>query len=248
MWHGMPRRFFPLLIALLPGTVLCADESKPAPIRIACLGDSITYGAQADPKTESYPAQLQQMLGVRRLIKNFGVGGATMMRRGKPNAFQQLPKAREFEPQLVIVGFGINDTRSRGVDYWDHFSDFVSDATALLEEITSWPWQPRVILCLPITNYSDLPGMPEERKENNAERVPRMAEVRTKLKEVAANFADRGVMVVDLGEPTKDHPELYAIDGVHMKPAGYRLIAETLRPAVEKAEGEIKAKRQGVPL
>lgn len=239
----MFRRILPTLFAFLLGSFLRADESKPGPIRVACLGDSITFGAKADPKTESYPAQLQEMLGERCVIKNFGVGGATMMRRGKPNAFQQLLKAKEFQPQLVIVGFGINDTRSRGVDYWNHFSEFVPDATALLEEIVSWPSHPRVLLCLPITNYADLPGMPEERKQNNSERVPRMAEVRSKLNEVAARFADRGVTVIDLCEPTKNRPELYDTDGVHMKAAGYRLVAETLRPAVEKAIEEIRAKR-----
>jgi sialate O-acetylesterase len=238
----MLRGFFPVFIAFVLGTALRADESKPAPIRIACLGDSITYGAKANPKTESYPAQLQQMLGDLCVIKNFGAGGATMMRRGKPNAFQQLPKAKEFQPQLVIVGFGINDTRSRGVDYWDHFSEFAPDATELLEEITNWPWKPRVILCLPITNYADLPGMPDERKQNNTERIPRMSEVRAKLKEVAAGFTERGLTVIDLGEPTKNHPELYALDGVHMKASGYRLLAETLRPEVDRTIGRINPK------
>jgi lysophospholipase L1-like esterase len=238
----MISRLFPSLVALLFVPILRSEEPKSAPVRIACLGDSITYGAKADPKTESYPAQLQQLLGERFVVKNFGVGGATMMRYGKPNAFQQLPKAKEFQPQLVIVGFGINDTRSRGVDYWNHFADFVPDATALLEEIVSWPSHPRVLLCLPITNYADLPGMPEERKQNNVERVPRMTEVRAKLKEVAARFAERGVTVVDLGEPTKNRPELYDVDGVHMKAPGYRLLAETLLPAIEQILGSARPK------
>jgi lysophospholipase L1-like esterase len=229
----MSRRFL-LSLALFVAPVLSAQELKPAPVRLACLGDSITHGAKVDPKTESYPAQLQQLLGDRCVVKNFGVGGATMMRRGKANAFQQLPNAKEFQPQLVIVSFGINDTRSRGVDYWNHFAEFVPDTTALLEEIIGWSTRPRVILCLPISNYADLPGMPEDRKQNNAERVPRMAEVRAKLKEVAGRFADRGVTVVDLGEPTANHPELYDVDGVHMKATGYRLLAEILHPAVEK--------------
>jgi sialate O-acetylesterase len=232
----MLRQLSPLLAAsLFFGSAVQAEESKPTPVRVACLGDSITYGAKANPSTESFPAQLQQMLGERCLIKNFGVGGATMMRRGKPNAFQQLPKAKEFQPHLVVVGFGINDTRSRGVDYWERFTGFAPDATALLEEITSWSSHPRILLCLPITNYADLPGMPEERKQNNSERVPRMAEVRAKLQEVAARFADRVVTVVDLGEPTRNHPELYDADGVHMKATGYRLLAEILRPEIAKA-------------
>src|SRR5262245_25409255 len=99
----MVSRSLPFWFALLSASALRAEAPKTPSIRIACIGDSITYGAKADPKTESYPAQLQQMLGERFVVRNFGVGGATMMRYGKPNAFQQLPKAKEFQPQLVIV-------------------------------------------------------------------------------------------------------------------------------------------------
>ena len=109
------------------------------PVRVACLGDSITAGAKVDAATESYPAQLQQMLGGGFVVKNFGSGGATLWPGGKPNAFDQLPAARAFGPKIVIVDFGINDTRSRDADYWSHFLTFTPEAARLLDNILALP-------------------------------------------------------------------------------------------------------------
>lgn len=203
--------------------------NSSAPIRIACLGDSITEGAQVDARMESYPARLQEMLGDQFLVKNFGAGGATLWHGGKPNAFQQLPPVRAFAPQIAILAFGINDTRGRDVDYWDHFPEFPADADRLLTELLDLPASPRILLCLPIANFADLPGMPDERKENVAERLPRLVLVREKLREIAGEFADRAVTLCDLHAVTENRPDVFAVDGVHLKAAGYRLLAETIR-------------------
>ena len=54
------------------------DESQyPGLIRIACCGDSITYGTGIpDRATNSYPAQLQALLGANYDVRNFGRSGA----------------------------------------------------------------------------------------------------------------------------------------------------------------------------
>jgi sialate O-acetylesterase len=222
-----------LVLAL--GSLALAQERQPTPIRVACLGDSITFGAKVDAKTQAYPVQLQQMLGDKFLVRNFGVGGATMIRHGKPNAFQQLPKAKEFQPHIVIVNFGINDTRGRGVDYWEHSSEFIPDARALIDELAALPTRPQILLCLPTANIADLPGMPEERRANVGERLERLANVRAWLRGLGNDLASRRVSVVDLEGPTREHPELFNIDGVHLKPAGYRRLAELLEPEVRRA-------------
>ena len=58
-----------LALAVLLALPLAINARVPKRIylektRVACVGNSITYGLTlADPATESYPAQLQQMLG-----------------------------------------------------------------------------------------------------------------------------------------------------------------------------------------
>lgn len=46
-------------------------------VRLACVGDSITFGAGVKPRsTMAYPAQLGRMLGKKWEVGNFGVSGA----------------------------------------------------------------------------------------------------------------------------------------------------------------------------
>ena len=225
-------RILPALgVSLLFALHAFADE----PIRVACMGDSITQGAKVNATTESYPAQLQKRLGEKFAVKNFGLGGATMWHGGKPTAFQELEPAKAFQPQIVIIDFGINDTRSRDVDYWGHFPEFTADTEKVLTEMLDLPTHPKVLLCLPTANFADLPGMPDERKSNVAERLPRLVQVRDTLREIAKRFESRGVSVVDLNAATEHHPEDFNVDGVHLTAAGYGLLAEALQPRVTEA-------------
>ena len=52
-------------------------------IKVACVGDSITYGAGIkDRKNMNYPVQLGKILGKKYEIKNFGNSGSTMLKKG----------------------------------------------------------------------------------------------------------------------------------------------------------------------
>ena len=56
---------------------------RPKAVRIACVGDSITWGAYLKNRSrECYPARLQQLLGNSYLVKNFGVNSATVQSSG----------------------------------------------------------------------------------------------------------------------------------------------------------------------
>ena len=60
------------------------------PVRVACVGNSITYGTGiANRDKDSYPAQLQAMLGNKYLVGNFGKPGATLLRHGHRPYFKQ---------------------------------------------------------------------------------------------------------------------------------------------------------------
>ena len=65
------------------------------PLRVACIGNSITYGYLLEnPSTQSYPAQLQEMLGKEYSVGNFGHSGATLLRHGHRPYFN-LPEFRQ---------------------------------------------------------------------------------------------------------------------------------------------------------
>ena len=49
-------------------------------IKVACVGNSITYGTGlSDRVTQSYPVKLQKLLGERYEVENFGKPGATLL-------------------------------------------------------------------------------------------------------------------------------------------------------------------------
>ena len=73
----MRKILLTLILALpLPAT---AQEK----IKVACIGNSVTYGyGHKEPGSTSYPTQLQQMLGNKYEVRNFGHSGATLLSKG----------------------------------------------------------------------------------------------------------------------------------------------------------------------
>ena len=54
-----------IIILLLPLLL------KAQPVKVACVGNSVTFGyGLENPEKESYPVQLQQLLGENYLVKN----------------------------------------------------------------------------------------------------------------------------------------------------------------------------------
>jgi len=52
-------------------------------VKIACIGNSITYGSGiSNRENNTYPVQLQNILGDHYLVKNFGVSGRTLLKKG----------------------------------------------------------------------------------------------------------------------------------------------------------------------
>lgn len=103
-------------------------------IKVACVGNSVTYGAGiSDREINSYPSQLSRMLGGEYEVRNFGKSGATLLNKGhqpymKQQVFQQ---ALAFAGDLVVIHLGLNDTDPRN---WPNYrDDFIPDYLALID-------------------------------------------------------------------------------------------------------------------
>ena len=95
--------------------LLLSARPAPKPVRVACIGDSITYGMTLeDRETECYPARLQQMLGDGYQVANFGKNGATLLRHGhRPYMEQEEYKAAmKWPADIIVIHLGINDTET----------------------------------------------------------------------------------------------------------------------------------------
>lgn len=123
-------RYFLIALCLsLAGSVWAAPK-----IKVACVGNSVTYGAGvADRETNCYPAQLSRLLGDQYDVRNFGKSGATLLNKGHRPYMRQteFKDALQFAPDWVVIHLGLNDTDPRN---WPNFQDdFIPDYLALID-------------------------------------------------------------------------------------------------------------------
>ena len=86
--------------------------NKKGKIKIACVGDSITEGwASSNPDLRSYPAVLGRLLGEKYEVKNYGIGGATLMRCSDSPYREKWGyiNSTEDKPDVVLLMLGTND-------------------------------------------------------------------------------------------------------------------------------------------
>ena len=202
---------------------------------IATVGDSITFGARLeDPTIDSYPAQLQQSLGEAYQVINLGVGGCTLIRKGKPTVWTQLAKIEAANPDIVVISLGTNDTCGMGTcgnrKCWEYRSEYESDYVALIDTLRTFPSKPQIFICAPSPMVLETPGLSDERQKGLMIRKPRLQELIAMVKKIAL---DKKVGLIDLNTALDHKPELFTEkDGVHPNQAGYRAIAEIVYDAL----------------
>ena len=105
-------------------------------LKVACVGNSITYGTGIkDRENDAYPSQLQRMLGDAYEVGNFGRPSATLLAHGHMPYFQQAEwnAAKAFTADIAVVHLGINDTDPRN---WPNYRDeFVTDYLHLIDTL-----------------------------------------------------------------------------------------------------------------
>ena len=138
-----------ILIAGLNGWAQEATEV----IRVACVGNSITFGAGiANRDRDSYPSVLGQMLGRGYEVRNFGFSARTMLMKGdhpymKEQMFQD---ALKYNPDIVVIKLGTNDSKSFN---WKYKADLPKDIQTMVSAFKAIPSKPKIYLCYPPKAY-----------------------------------------------------------------------------------------------
>ena len=206
-------------LSLSSMTISLGDAIDPAkydhPVRVACLGDSITKGeGTSDPATLGYPAQLQQMLGDKWEVKNFGVGGRTLLRKQDPYNYNP---AKRFLPDVIIIMLGTNDSRQAT---WDkHGDDFVGDYKAMIDSLKALSSSPKIFICAPTPMFPGNYGLSDELLTSKV--IPLVTQVATK----------ENVPLIDLHTAMIDHKDEFP-DHVHPNVDGAKHIAEVVDTAL----------------
>ena len=135
-----------LILALLLALPLFATAQEKK--KVACIGNSVTYGmTHKNPTETSYPTQLQQMLGKEYEVRNFGHSGATLLSKGH-RPYINLPEykaALEFAPDIAVIHLGLNDTDPRN---WPNYRDeFYSDYINIIEALRKVNPDVEVYMC-----------------------------------------------------------------------------------------------------
>jgi acyl-CoA thioesterase-1 len=196
--------------------------------RIACIGNSITAGARvSDPELNSYPAVLSGMLIGEGYsdhdVKNFGIGGATMIRFGTPNLWRLLDSLQVFSPDVVIIKVGTNETVGAPRYNWEHIGDFEKDYSDFIDAIRRINPDCRIIICSPLDMVIETNGLSSDRINDLSNRRPRIWELRKRIKKIAKN---EQAYFLDLTKPFKGRADLMTTsDGVHPNKDGYYYLA-----------------------
>lgn len=141
-----------VLVLLLTAKITWAAPPK---IKIACIGNSITYGSGLKNRpSESYPAQLQALLGDHYEVLNFGVSGATMLKKGNKPYWNtpEYSKVMGSNPDIVFIKLGTNDSK---LINRSQMPAFEQDYRDMVNELRNLKSKPRVVLLLPVKAFSD---------------------------------------------------------------------------------------------
>ncbi len=215
----MKRQLFTLIL-LLAATCLSAQ------IRVACIGNSITYGhGIQDREHDTYPAQLQALLGNEYKVVNFGVSGTTAQKEGDfPwTTTQEYTAAREFMPQIAVIKLGTNDSKPQN---WTGTERFIRDLEALAREFEQLPSHPRIIIALPAKAY--------EVRWNIHDDIIAQQEIPA-IKKMAKKHH---WPILDLYKATTGKQALFP-DGIHPNVEGAGVIASQVEKAVRKASKKL---------
>lgn len=112
----------------------CCFTLSARQVKVACVGNSVTFGQGiSDREQDSYPAQLQRMLGSGYEVRNFGKSGATLLAHGhRPYIEQQeYLDALAFSADVVVIHLGLNDSDPR--NWGEYQQDFVRDYLRLIQ-------------------------------------------------------------------------------------------------------------------
>jgi len=200
-----------------------ATTSAPAlPKRVACIGDSITYGAGIRDRKMTYPAQLDRMMGPACTVKNFGVSARTLLKKGDHPYWKEKAFARAlaFEPDAVVIKLGTNDTKPKN---WKHKKEVAGDLAEMIDRFAKLPGKPRVFICLPVPAFPERWGIRDSIIRE--ELIPILRTV-AKAKKVAT---------IDLYTPFRGKKQFFP-DRIHPNAKGAGLMAKEIYRALTGKE------------
>ena len=198
-------------------------------IKVACVGDSITYGhGVAMWPQNHYPAQLQQILGDKYCVFNFGVSGSTAQSDGdKPYVeTKSYTESIAFDADIVVIMLGTNDAKPQN---WKDLSTFLSKYKALIDSYKQNNNDVKIYVCSPATAFFQKDGQ----KDGPAAFDIQPNIVKGIAESISEFCSKNGYLYIDMYNNVADK-QLFLNDGIHPNKAGAAVIAQIVASSITK--------------
>lgn len=208
-------------IILLATMVTCSALTVNAQKKVACIGDSITKGLGLKNNDKTYPAQLQELLGLDYDVQNFGFSGATLLRKGhKPYVeTAEYKQAIAFQPDIAVIALGVNDTDPRN---WPNYGDeFEQDYSLLINDLKKTNPHITIYICTLTPIFSGHPRFLSGTRDW-------YQEISLLIPKIAKN---NQVKLIDINGQLKSRIDLFE-DNVHPNSTGATVIAQQVKQAL----------------
>ncbi len=210
--------YFGLLSAYHP-----MKKAKENQIKVACVGDSITFGCMVrNWRKNNYPKILSGLLGEKYCVNNFGYTNRTAIKDADyPLINEKVYKqSLDFEPDIVVLLLGTNDSKENN---WDK-DKFIKDYGEIVDKYLALDSSPKLFVIIPPPVFEVggkvLYKLRKEVIEN---------EICPTVKFIAQS---KGIECIDMREVFEGRKELFA-DGVHPNPQGCNLFAQKIFEALK---------------
>lgn len=191
------------------------------PVRIVCVGNSITAGYGSTSEDTAWPALTNKLLGNQYAVFNCAVSGTTMFKRSNAPYWStdRFIQAKNLNPQILIISLGTNDADP---GRWKSLkNEFKSDYLDMVREFRQEGKDPIIYVCLPPPLFG--PDKAPQNKVVEKELIPLLKEIG---KEIEAYIIDYHHPLLNAN---KEFP-----DNVHPDDTGAALMAQIAYDNIKK--------------
>lgn len=208
------------------------SEAIEGQIKVACVGDSITYGhGVEDWEENNYPAQLQEILGEDYHVMNFGSSGSCVNPDGdQPYTGRAVyQESLDYDADILVFMLGTNDSKPEN---WTDMDTFIKDYQELLGTYLEGENPPQIYIGLCAEAYYTEDADPSTGSAGFDIQPAIVDEIAARLQQEYVSVDH--IKVIDIHSLTEAHPEWFEADGIHPNKDGARAIAEAVADAIQK--------------
>ncbi len=202
-------------------SLILLSACSTAPVKVACVGDSITEGYGLTKQSETgYPVVLNKLLGKKYTVQNCGRSATTLQKEGDFPYWiaKEFSNVFAYSPNIIIIKLGTNDTKPQN---WNA-ERYERDYQSMIDTFRTIASDPEIFLCYPAPVFYTRWGINDSTVTNFI--IP-----------IIDNLASKNdLKIIDLHKGLNDQAENFP-DGIHPnEPAAAKMAAIIAEEIIKK--------------